>query len=330
MCNADDIFLSTYVDDRKDVKQKSRKRKAAELKLAKRARSAHVHEGTWLGSTQQSFSLPNIEQNNRFPIETELPSTTSSFGSACLLEEHDWTSMPVDAPAQLDWSSVFSNSQYFCDEHSNGILKVMIVESDICEGLQWLVDSMTDRVVAIDLEWRPDSKHTNNAVACIQLATQTRCLLIRCCRWKSNNSLPKALLEFFWNPLHMFVAFSWDTGDEKKMCSTFGKGKDLFYNFQDIQKIGILLGYPEKCGLSALSRYVLGCSLPKSKFVSRSDWQKHVLSPGQVRYAAFDAFVTGYIFRTFRAWYECPRPCVSCNVMHGSVMYTDVKVCVSV
>lgn len=295
-----------------EKQEKSRKRKAAELKLARRASCSHLHDGRHYDLISDANSSENED------------GSSSSLNTVCPIER-DWARqcMHVNVPAKMDWNAVFSNPRYFYS--STRELDVLVIEEEVEKGLQWLNQGARDSVVAIDLEWRPDSRHTNNNVACIQLATQKRCLIIRCCCWKVNGLMPQVLIDFFRNPENMFVSFSWDRGDEKKMCSTFGIGKRLFWNFVDMKQIAMRLGYPDTCGLSMLSRFVLGASLPKSKFVSRSDWQRHVLSSGQVRYAALDAFVTGEIFRTFRAWRALPKRCVTCDSEQGSIVRQEVR-----
>ena len=291
-----------------DMQRKSRKRKAAELKAARRASSSQLNENTrgeWIGHVNSSDN----------------DGSSSSFTTTVCSVERDWTRqcMHVDVPARVDWSAIFSDSRYFSSTARE--LDVMVVEHDVAKGLEWLNQGARDSVVAIDLEWRPDSKYTSNHVACIQLATTTRCLVVRCCRWRAKRQLPQVLVDFFRNPDNLFVSFSCDRGDDRKMNSTFGIGKQLFGNFIDIQKIATRFGYPDTCGLSVLSRFVLGVSLPKSKFVSRSDWQRHTLSVAQVRYAALDAFVTGEIFRTFRVWENTPQQCLACKRDQGSVVW---------
>lgn len=289
---------------------KSRKRKAAELKLARRAGSSR-------------FNTNNIHGVQCMEHEDSLDNdgSSGSFNTVCSAHEGDWTGqcMHVDVPARVDWNAVFSDSRYFSSPMRT--LDVLVVEHEVAKGLEWLNQGTRDCVIAVDLEWRPDSKYTRNNVACIQLATQKRCLIVRCCRWTANTLLPEVLVDFFRNPQNLFVSFSWDRGDEKKMNSTFGIGKQLFRNFIDIQKAATGLGYPDTCGLSVLSRFVLGVSLPKSKFVSRSDWQRHTLSVGQIRYAALDAFVTGEIFRMFQKWEHTTQQCLSCKRDQGSVVW---------
>jgi ribonuclease D len=146
--------------------------------------------------------------------------------------------------------------------------------------------------VAIDLEWRPDRfKDNNNPVALIQLATTSRCVLLRTVNWDTSGGggLPEALGSFFSEaPNRFFVGFSWASGDEKKMQSSFGVGKEIFSNFCDLQELAQVLGYGKKCGLAWLTKEVLGAELPKD--VARSDWEATALTDAQKRYSALDAF----------------------------------------
>ncbi len=148
------------------------------------------------------------------------------------------------------------------------------------------------QIVSIDLEWRPDRfKDNNNPVALIQLATTSRCVLLRTVNWDTSGGggLPEALGNFFSEaPNRFFVGFSWASGDEKKMQSSFGVGKEIFSNFCDLQELAQVLGYGKKCGLAWLTKEVVGAELPKD--VARSDWEATALTDAQKRYSALDAF----------------------------------------
>ena len=177
------------------MQRKSRKRKAAELKAARRASSSQLNENTrgeWIGHVNSSDN----------------DGSSSSFTTTVCSVERDWTRqcMHVDVPARVDWSAIFSDSRYFSNTARE--LDVLVVEHDVAKGLEWLNQGARDSVVAIDLEWRPDSKYTSNHVACIQLATTTRCLVVRCCRWRAKRQLPQVLVDFFRNPDNLFVRFS--------------------------------------------------------------------------------------------------------------------------
>ena len=286
-------------------KKKSKKRCAAEEKLEKSAKRR---------------SALDLRLQSRLYVDTcsdsVCQSKNGSEGGTDSASGNAWCGMQVAVPA-LDWPSLFKHDGIEGNsKENNGLLPdifdVILVEKveDVGPALQTLRRKMVDRVVAIDLEWRPDNKWTNNKVALIQLASDTCCLLLRCCNW--GRSLPQPLIQFFGDPEVSFVSFSWDTSDEEKMQSTFGHGRKMFSDFVDLQEVGSTLGYPGY-GLAQMAQLVLGCEFKKDKRVSRSDWQRKSLQPGQIRYAALDALVTGHIFRCLRAWHASPSACVGCS-----------------
>ena len=64
----------------------------------------------------------------------------------------------------------------------------------LADALAALRDSMADRVIGIDLEWRPDLRRGfQNRVALMQLASTTRAVLIRTC---CMDGLPPCLSAF--------------------------------------------------------------------------------------------------------------------------------------
>mmetsp|Transcript_965 Transcript_965/g.2008 ORF Transcript_965/g.2008 Transcript_965/m.2008 type:complete len:390 (-) Transcript_965:350-1519(-) len=289
--------------------KKSLKRRAAELKLAKRL---------------EKKAKDNAKQKSNHTGDIKIlidDSSSEEEGNACSSDVY-WTSMPVVMPQIRDWVSIMksplhlrpsSECIYTNDSRS---LDVIVVERDdrIDWALETLLQSKHDDILAIDLEWRPDSKYSDNPVALIQIASDSCCVLFRCHRWEV---LPMQLQKLFAS--HMtFIAFSWDSCDEKKMQSTFGFGKRDFRNFMDLQNVAARLGYPESCGLSSLCTRVLGQPLPKMNHVSRSDWQRKTLNRIQITYAALDAFMTVYVFKKFRAWHASSMPCASCGHLMGA------------
>lgn len=79
-----------------------------------------------------------------------------------------------------------------------GGLRAVVVSAaaELPAALASLRASMTDAIIAIDLEWRPQfvAGAPTKKVALMQLATSSACLLIRCC--KMGFALPPPLLEF--------------------------------------------------------------------------------------------------------------------------------------
>lgn len=290
--------------------KKSEKRKAVEALLERKASKQRVDSSeTMHASNLRSFVVNACDR-----------ACASSDESAAI----SWCSFKVTMPS-LDWPAILttiaSNASNPAAEISGhqlpGGVAIHLVESQAQLGpaLAALRASMQDGVVAIDLEWRPDYRPgSNNKVALMQLASGTTCVLVRCCRL--GYTLPASLLHLFSDPALTFVSFSWDSCDQSKMVSTFGVGKECFARFLDLQQVATTLGY-HSIGLASLTLRVLGVTMPKSRSVSRSDWQKPRLSPAQVRYAALDALITGSVFRGLRLWHASPSPCTACRRPFG-------------
>ncbi len=197
-----------------------------------------------------------------------------------------WISEERNVGMMWDFESYYGESE----------TRLVEEEALLPDALAFLTGDLHDedraQVVAIDLEWRPDRfKDRNNPVALIQLATTTRCVLLRTVNWDTSGSagLPDALGRFFSEASNrFFVGFSWASGDEKKMQSSFGVGKDVFSNFCDLQELAQVLGYGKKCGLAWLTNEVVGAELPKD--VARSDWEATALTEAQQQYSALDVF----------------------------------------
>lgn len=301
-----------HIEFRNEIRNghgKSLKRRAAELKISRRLEK------------KSKDGAKRIRDDTNDTNRAMDDSSSEEEGNACILDAY-WTSMPITMPSSRDWVSVMKTPLYlrpasdcmYTDKFES--LDVIVVERDdrIDWALEKLLQSMRDDIIAIDLEWRPDSKNTDNPVALIQLANDSCCVLFRCQQWEE---LPTQLQKLFSSHL-TFIAFSWDSCDERKMQSTFGFGKKDFRYFIDLQNVAARLGYPESCGLSSLCTRVLGQSLPKLNRVSRSDWQSNELSRVQIRYAALDAFMTVIVFKNFRAWHASPVPCASCGHLMGA------------
>ena len=79
---------------------------------------------------------------------------------------------------------------------STGGISVHVVTSaaQLPEALEALRDSMQDRLIAIDLEWRPDFGKGRSRVALIQLSSSTCAVLVRTCRM--HFTLPTSLYDF--------------------------------------------------------------------------------------------------------------------------------------
>eukprot|EP00890_Picochlorum_soloecismus_P000282 jgi/Picsp_1/1254/NSC_04735-R1_3 -5 exonuclease len=302
----------TSIRAQKDAK--SKKRCAAEALLEKKAKRK-------CGARNEYLSNVWIEKCNKNCVSCE---ERAQSGSKSGKSVERWCSMQVTIKAPFHWQSLvdgdlvhissgISGKIYNLKSHveETGV-ELIVVETmeELEAAITRLKESMLDNVIAIDLEWRPDNKYTNNSVALIQLASSSCCVLLRFC--KLGDRLPATLIKFFTDTRIYFVGFSWDTNDESKMKRTFNVGKEIFSTLIDVQKLGMYLGYPS-FGLGQLTERVLGSPVSKQKSISRSDWQAERLRLSQIKYAALDALATGHIFRMLRTWHASPEPCLGCS-----------------
>jgi 3'-5' exonuclease len=312
---------------------KSAKRRAAEALLERKASKQKLDPIENMQSPPlRSFVVESCDRDCACPLRSNSingePTTTATASHHHHHHHHHhnslpWCSLKITMPS-LNWPAILTaigtsktNPSGEIPHQIPGGVAVHVVETHaaLIPALAALRCSMQDGVVAIDLEWRPDYRPgSNNRVALMQLASGSTCVLIRCCLL--NYSFPAALQHLFSDPSLTFVSFSWDSSDEMKMKSTFGVGKGCFARFLDLQQVANSLGYPS-IGLAALTARVLGVTLPKSRSVSRSDWQRRKLTPAQVQYAALDALITGSVFRGLRLWHASPSPCTACKQPFG-------------
>jgi hypothetical protein len=196
---------------------------------------------------------------------------------------------------------------------------VLLVENAayVAPAMQALRASMTDSLISIDLEWRPEFNGNFTPVALLQLASSRMAVLIRTCRM--GFQLHPAVKSFLQDPGVSLLGCGWGGADEQKMQRTFSLSEKQLGGVLDIQQIARGMGYTQ-LGLANLCRAVLGVSLPKSKRVSMSNWETRALSRIQVQYAALDVFLAGQVFRGLRLWHTCQEPCATCLQLLGAVL----------
>ncbi|GFR45516.1 hypothetical protein Agub_g6908 [Astrephomene gubernaculifera] len=241
-----------------------------------------------------------------------------------------WCSFDVKVPSGIRWQAVFGEPPSALQRFSmaRGYEKLILPEGLVSyvvenprrveDALQRLRASMQDRVIAIDLEWKPEVvAGRTSPVALLQLATASTCLLLRvsCMGF----SLPTPVAEFLADPSLVILGFGWDTADEAKMAGTFGMGRARFHSFLDLQQVAADLGY-HSYGLARLAEQVLGLPMNKAKSVSRSNWAAPSLNNHQLKYASLDVFTAGQLFRALRLWHSSPSPCAACRNPIGELL----------
>ncbi|MEW5307871.1 MAG: hypothetical protein WDW36_010243 [Sanguina aurantia] len=240
-----------------------------------------------------------------------------------------WCQFKVVMP-HVNWQSVFEScptsfTTFAVDKGYEKVymsegLQVLVVEDakHVDSALAKLRASMTDQIIAIDLEWRPETGPGQfSPVATLQLSSSTVAVVIRTSSMAF--TLPEAAKVFLADPNIVIVGFSWDGSDEAKLTRSFSIGRSLFKNFFDLQSIANELGY-SRFGLARLTKQVMGQPFMKSKAVSRSNWAARKLTMHQVKYAALDVFTAGQVFRGLRLWHSSPSPCSDCRQDLGTFL----------
>ncbi|KAG2491215.1 hypothetical protein HYH03_010425 [Edaphochlamys debaryana] len=257
------------------------------------------------------------------------PSPASAPSSPSASLGMPWCGFPVKVPS-IDWQAVFDEPAAVLQRThlARGYEKVTLPQGLVsyvvsnpqhaAEAVQALRASMQDRLIAIDLEWRPETAPGRSSpVALLQLSTATICLLLRTC--SMGYSLPQPVVDFLADPSLVVLGFGWDGADEGKMKDTFGEGKSRFRRFLDLQEVASELGY-HNFSLSRLTEQVMGVPMMKSRTISRSNWAAPQLTSHQLKYASMDVLAAGQLFRALRLWHSSPEPCAQCRSPIGEAL----------
>ncbi|KAK9799701.1 hypothetical protein WJX73_000200 [Symbiochloris irregularis] len=283
--------------------RKTLKRKHAEALIAQ----DHLQASNYLGERQRRTVRQKTGSGNQ-RTAVQVSSCTHCQTSSGGHQQSQWCSCPITL-VETDWSAAMDEVAHLPEDSSAAgstnklacglSLRCVHKDSQLQPALEELQQSMQDCVLAIDLEWKPDMrKGHSNDIALMQLASSHHALLIRVCRLTKEGK--QSLVAFLRQSSFCIVAFGWDGCDERKMRQTFfGAGKQKFAAFVDILRLNNQLGYGPN-GLSSMSSQVLGLSLRKDKQVSMSNWEAPALTQMQICYAAFDAWITGAIYRSLQ------------------------------
>ncbi|MCY1634221.1 3'-5' exonuclease [Marinifilum sp. D737] len=159
---------------------------------------------------------------------------------------------------------------------------------DLYEAVQYLKKYS---ILGFDTETRPSFKKGKvNDVALLQLAANSKTFLFRI----NKIGLPEEIIDLLNNPniVKVGAAIKDDIRGLQKLNDFDANG---FLELQDyVSNFGI-----ESFSLKKLSAIVLNFRISKRQQVS--NWEAETLSPGQLRYAATDAWVSLKIFERLKA-----------------------------
>lgn len=154
----------------------------------------------------------------------------------------------------------------------------------------WVYQQTGQKIVGLDMEWRPCFKKggSENKTALLQLCTDNGCLIIQ---MLFLNFMPEALVGFLKDPEIKLVGAG-VRADVAKLKRDHGLecGDPVELGRLAAEKFG--RQKLKQAGLKGLAIEVLGLTLPKSKRVSMSNWASRKLQEKQVEYACIDAFVS--------------------------------------
>ena len=141
-------------------------------------------------------------------------------------------------------------------------------------------------VLGFDTETRPSfTKGRLNRVALVQLATDSEAFLFRLCKM----DIPKNLLALLADPniLKIGAAIKNDLDVLKRSAKLTPRG---FIDLQQmVQQFDI-----KSAGLTKMAGIILGVRISKAQQLS--NWENHMLTPAQQRYAATDAWMCYMIY----------------------------------
>lgn len=168
--------------------------------------------------------------------------------------------------------------------------EIVIIDSD--EGLEEAVDYLKQfPVLGFDTETKPSfTKGNVNPVALLQLSSSEKSFLFRL----NKIGLPLPVIELLSDPaiIKVGAAIKDDIHGLQDITDFSGN------SFLELQQYVLSFGI-ENFSLKKLAAIVLNIRISKRQQVS--NWEASELSPGQVRYAATDAWVSLEIYEGLKA-----------------------------
>lgn len=167
-----------------------------------------------------------------------------------------------------------------------------IVVIDRLEDIDNILPELEEApVVGFDTETKPAfQKGQVNRVALLQLATGSRCFLIRI----SKIGLPDKIKEFLENPSHLKIGLS--VKDDFHSLSKLGPFKPAgFIDLQDYVKQFLI----SDCSLTKVHAIIFGKRISKGQQLT--NWESANLSSKQQQYAALDAVACINIYNNLKS-----------------------------
>lgn len=166
------------------------------------------------------------------------------------------------------------------------IISIIVYESDDANLLEDLNSFFNDEKIAIDLEWKPDMKISNNIISVFQFCGSNGVFIV-------TNSSPhgsEQLSDFLHS--HEFIGKG-NNCDLQKLKQMF----DQSFNIIDIETSYLTPLHLSHSFMTLVSN-IIGepCASFKDKSVTLSDWSHHPLTSQQILYAAFDAYAIFLIY----------------------------------
>ena len=150
-------------------------------------------------------------------------------------------------------------------------------------AINWLISFP---VLGFDTETRPSfTKGRINQVALLQLSTANDAFLFRICKM----GIPKSLLSLLANPDILKIGAAIKNDMDVLKRSTRIKPYGFIDLQKEVQKFQI-----KSLGLSKMAGIILGVRISKSQQLS--NWENHILTEAQQRYAATDAWMCYMIY----------------------------------
>ena len=146
-----------------------------------------------------------------------------------------------------------------------------------------------EKVVGVDIEWRPSWSEKQSKTALLQLSKATSALLFQMIY---ADKLPDSIHELIASTKIIKTGFG-VLEDLKKLNTDYG----LSYGaLVDVGYLARRLVKSPTRGMAKTSKFICGIEIPKPKHIQMGNWEARELSLEQIRYAAHDALIGRHVY----------------------------------